>query len=301
MVHLPVMLNEVLDCCGDERVYIDATFGAGGHTKAILENFSNSHVIGLDRDPSVIPLAEGVKKIYGKRFQFFNKKFSEIESILSELKIESLDGVLFDVGVSSMQLDMVDRGFSFNKAGPLTMQMGHNDISAHDIVNSYSEEAIANILSKYGEEKSARKIARAICARREEKPIETTTQLADIISSVKPRRGKIHPATLTFQGLRVYVNDELNELEKALESAIKHLAVNGRVIVITFQGLEDIVTKGVFKRFLRKEKVNKYAVQDASVKIFQKMHGGVIKPSFEEQKMNNRSRSAKMRGIVRVV
>ena len=256
MGHLPVMLNEVLECFGygDEGVYIDATFGAGGHTKGILKNFSNSHVIGLDRDPSITPLAEDVKKIYGERFQFFNKKFSEMESILSELKTEGLDGVLFDVGVSSMQLDMVDRGFSFDKEGPLTMQMGHNDLSAHDIVNSYSEEAITNILSKYGEEKSARKIAKAICERREEKLIETTTQLADIISSVKPRRGKIHPATLTFQGLRVYVNDELNELEKALESAIKHLAVNGRVIVITFQGLEEYCDKSCLQEISSQRK-----------------------------------------------
>ena len=289
MGHFPVMLKEVMDYFSSHNggIYVDATFGGGGHTRTILNNLPDSHVIALDRDHSMTSTAKLFEEEYGERFKFFNRKFSEIEKALSELNVDTLDGALFDVGVSSMQLDNGNRGFSFNKEGPLTMQMGYNKISAYDVVNNYSEESIADILFKYGEEKSARRIAKAICESRIQEPIKTTVELAEIVSGVKRRTGKIHPATLTFQGLRVYVNDELGELEKGLESAIKNLAVNGKVIVITFQGLEDIVTKKVFKSFTLRNKTNKYVAQASEVKIFRKMHNGVIKPSFEEQKMEH--------------
>ncbi len=294
--HLPVMSGEVLELLSpqDSLTYIDATFGAGGHTRAILNASPRCKVIGLDRDHNVKNFADKVREDFPGRFEFINTRFSNIKSIIGSQKI---DGVLFDIGVSSMQIDDGERGFSFMKDGPLTMTMGENSISAYDVVNDYREEKIAEILLKYGDERAAYKIAKAICHNRKKTPIKTTLQLADIVREVVPKRGKIHPATLTFQALRVFVNEELKELETGLRDAIEGIAVGGKVVVITFQGLEDKIVKDIFKHYTHKTHTNKFKEKKENVRVFSNLSRGTLKASREEIRRNIRSRSAKIRGI----
>ena len=296
--HVSVLLNEVVEffSSNEQKTYLDATFGAGGHTRAILDANPLCKIIAVDRDENATNIAEDFYHEYGNRFTFFNIKFSEIEKIT-----EKIDGVLFDIGVSSMQIDDPQRGFSFLKDGPLTMTMGHNSISAYDIINNYSEEEIADILWKYGEERSSRKIASAVCEYRQNKNIETTVELAELIASLFKGRGKNHPATLTFQGLRVYVNDELNELEKGVEAAINKLPIGGIIAIITFQGLEDYVAKKTVKKFSTGKHVNKYTYYDEIDDIkLQNIGKKIIKPCYSEIKSNKRARSAKMRALTRI-
>ncbi len=297
--HLSVMQEEVLSLLNpqENKLYVDATFGAGGHTQAILNASSRSKVIGLDRDPSVITFAEKVTEGFGNRFQFINCKFSEISDILDS----QVDGFLFDIGVSSMQINKAERGFSFMRDGPLTMTMGRNKMSAYELVNRYREEHIAEIILKYGDERAAPKIAKAICHHRRSSPISSTLQLADIIKSVVPKRRKIHPATLTFQAIRVFINDELYELEVGLESALQKVAVGGRIVVITFQGLEDKIVKDIFKKYTYREHQNKFKKSESSQdRAFDNLVKGSLKPSRGEIRRNPRARSAKIRAVIRI-
>jgi 16S rRNA (cytosine1402-N4)-methyltransferase len=296
--HISVMASEVISLLKPQegKTYLDATFGAGGHTRGILNASESCKVIGLDRDITVMPFAEEIAVQFPNRFTFINGKFSEIGDIVNC----EIDGALFDIGVSSMQINEGERGFSFMKDGPLEMTMGRNNISAYHLVNKYREEDIAEIIFKYGEEKYGRKIAEAICSFRKKNPIETTLQLAKIVESVIPRRGKIHPATLTFQAIRVFVNDELTELKAGLQSIIEKITVNGAVVVITFQGLEDRIVKDIFKRYTHREHENKF--KKAAVlneKLFHNLVKGVLKPSRQEVRSNTRARSAKIRAIYR--
>ncbi len=294
--HLSVMSEEVLELLSpqDGLTYIDATFGAGGHTRAILTASQTCKVIGLDRDHNVKIFADKVRNDFPQRFEFINTKFSNIKSVIGSQRI---DGILFDIGVSSMQINEPERGFSFMKDGPLTMTMGENAISAYDVVNGYREEKIAEILLKYGDERAAYKIAKAICHNRKKTPIKTTLQLAEIVREIVPRRGKIHPATLTFQALRVFVNDELKELETGLRDAIEGIAEGGKIVVITFQGLEDKIVKDIFKNYTHKTHTNKFKDKKENIKVFENLSRGTLKASREEIRRNIRSRSAKIRGI----
>ncbi len=303
--HFPVMLREVIDILdpNNDGTYLDATFGSGAHTVAILDSVMHCHVIAIDRDESVESFVEHTKRIYGERFSFFNERFSKISMVLKNTNVAEIDGALFDVGVSSMQIDDPKRGFSFNNDGPLAMTMGKNEISAYNVINEYSENEIANILFEYGEEKESRRIAAAICMSRLHVPIATTLQLANIVSNAKRQHSKkIHPATLTFQALRVYVNDELSELRNGLMSAIQHLAIGGKVVVITFQGLEDIVVKATFKHFTARQKINKYRKPAVLLmsKLYKNMTCSAVRPSVDEKKQNPRSRSAKIRTLMRI-
>lgn len=293
------MMEEVLDnLLSEGETYVDATFGSGGHTRAILEASDRTKVIGIDRDPNVITFANAVKEDFRERFDFTQARFSEIKSVINS---QEVSGVFFDIGVSSTQIDDAERGFSFMRDGPLTMTMGKNDFSAYDVVNYYKEEDLANIILEYGEEKAAKKIAKAICSRRKISPITTTLELAEIVKSVVPKRGKIHPATLTFQAIRVFVNEELEELESGLKDAIDSIAVGGRVVVMTFQGLEDRIVKEVFKLQTKKLHTNKFKLQtDTNRKSFEWSIKSVLKPSRHEIRKNPRARSAKIRAIVRV-
>lgn len=296
--HLSVMSEEVLELLSpqDSLTYIDATFGAGGHTRAILTASPRCNVIALDRDHSVKVFADKMRDDFPGRFEFINTKFSNIKSIIGSQKI---DGVLFDIGVSSMQIDDPERGFSFMKDGPLTMTMGENSISAYDVVNKFREEKIAEILLKYGDERAAYKIAKVICHNRKKSPITTTLQLAEIVREVVPRRGKIHPATLTFQALRVFVNEELRELEIGLKDAIEGIAEGGKIVVITFQGLEDKIVKDIFKHYTHRTHTNKFKEKQENIRVFKNLSGGTVKPSRDEIRKNIRSRSAKIRAIYR--
>lgn len=296
--HIPVMLQEVLTALKPQKgeVYVDATFGNGGYTKAILEN-ADCKVIALDRDPTVKVRVNEFKNMYGDRFEFRAGQFGDF----ADLVPEKINGAVFDIGVSSMQLDEAERGFSFSKEGALDMRMSQDGISAKDIVNSYDEEALADLIYQYGEERKSRQIARRIAEYRQNKKIETTTELAEIIYSVIHKKfGEIDPATRTFQALRIAVNDELGELSRGLSGAANRLQKNGRLVVVDFHSLEDRIVKNFFKENGGKRiRVSKYApelVQDEH--LFAEV-SKVIMPTSEECEKNPRARSAKLRYAIR--
>lgn len=296
--HIPVMLQEVLAALNPQKgeVYVDATFGNGGYTRAILEA-ANCKVIALDRDPTVRIRANEIKNMYGERFEFRFGQFGDF----ADLVPEKINGAVFDIGVSSMQLDEAERGFSFSKEGALDMRMSQSGVSAKDIVNTYDEQALADLIYQYGEEKKSRQIAREIAEYRKHKEIETTTELAEIIYKVIHKKfGEIDPATRTFQALRIAVNDELGELSRGLTGAATRLQKNGRLAVVDFHSLEDRIVKTFFKENGgRRVRVSKYApelVQDEH--LFAEV-SKVIVPTAEECKRNPRARSAKLRFAVR--
>lgn len=296
--HIPVMLQEVLTALKPQKgeVYVDATFGNGGYTKAILEN-ADCKVIALDRDPTVKVRVNEFKNMYGDRFEFRAGQFGDF----ADLVPEKINGAVFDIGVSSMQLDEAERGFSFSKEGALDMRMSQDGISAKDIVNSYDEEALADLIYQYGEERKSRQIAKRIAEYRQNKKIETTTELAEIIYSVIHKKfGEIDPATRTFQALRIAVNDELGELSRGLSGAANRLQKNGRLVVVDFHSLEDRIVKNFFKENGGKRiRVSKYApelVQDEH--LFAEV-SKVIMPTSEECGKNPRARSAKLRYAIR--
>ena len=297
--HIPVMLSEVMNALNikDGGVYLDATFGFGGYTKAILEA-KNCKVIAVDRDPNVCSRVEEIKAQYQNRFEFKKGCFSNID----ELVTEPLDGVVFDIGVSSMQLDEAERGFSFSKEGKLDMRMSCDGQSAYDIVNTYSAEKIADILYRFGEERKSRQIAQKIAQKREIKPIETTTELADIVRSVVYKKfGDTDPATRTFQAIRIAVNDELFELEEGLKAAAKLLKEGGRLVVVDFHSLEDRIVKMFFKQnSAKKEHVSRYQSKAPTTdnKLFSYVSKAVL-PSFREIETNPRARSAKLRYAIK--
>ena len=294
--HFPVMLPEVLEALlpADGKVYVDATFGNGGYTEALLKA-ADCKVIALDRDPNVISRAQELKAKYGNRFEFRAGQFGSF----AELVNENIDGAVFDIGVSSMQLDNAERGFSFSKDAPLDMRMSCAGLSAADIVNNASEQELADIIYKYGEEKKSRQIAAKIVKTRALQPIETTKQLAELICTVIHKTpNAIHPATRTFQALRIAVNNELTELENGLKGATARLNPNGRLVVVTFHSLEDRIVKNFFKENSGPNvHVSKYAKElpepDENV-IFAQI-SKVISASEEEIELNARSRSAKLR------
>ena len=297
--HFPVMLQEVLACLKPQngKIYADATFGNGGYSEAILKA-ADCKVIALDRDPAVLPRAEEMKKIYGSRFDFRPGQFSDFSSLISE----DLDGAVFDIGVSSMQLDEAERGFSFNKDAALDMRMSQSGLSAADIVNNYDEAEIADILYKYGEERKSRQIARRIVEARKTAPITTTKQLAEIIYGVIHKKfNEIDPATRSFQALRIAVNNELEELEKGLKGAAQRLAPGGRLMVVTFHSLEDRIVKNFFNENSGKSKgVSRYMpeVKPLDDVLFAECSKAMA-PSAEECALNKRSRSAKLRYAVK--
>ena len=299
--HIPVMLNEVLQTLSprNNEVYVDATFGHGGYSEAIL-NKADCKVIAIDRDPSVQARADELKKIYGARFEFRAGAFGDIESIIHE----PVNGFVFDIGVSSMQLDDDFRGFSFSKEAPLDMRMSMNGVSAKDIVNSYSEEQLADLFYFYGEEKRSRQIAKKIVDYRVCKPIETTTELAQIIYQIMPKKfGQIDPATRTFQAIRIVVNDELNQLEQGLSAALARTKSEGRIVVVDFHSLEDRIVKSFFTENSNK-KVHVSRYKDATTenntegKPLAFISKAII-PTEEEYNINPRSRSAKLRYAIK--
>lgn len=300
--HIPVMLNEVLQALQpqDGATYVDATFGNGGYTEAILKS-ADCRVIAIDRDPFVIKRAEELKSLYGDRFTFISGTFSQIDTLISS----PVNGVVFDIGVSSMQLDNPERGFSFSKEAPLDMRMSQAGLSAKDIVNSMNEQDLADLVYKYGEERKSRQIAHAIVLYRNQKPIETTTELAQIIYSVLPRkREQIDPATRTFQAIRIAVNDELHQLQDGLEGALRITLPKGRIVVVDFHSLEDRIVKTFFadnadkKVHVSRYKNNNSSAEALSNKPFSFASKAII-PSEEECLVNPRARSAKLRYAIK--
>jgi len=246
--HIPVLLREVLDALAirEGGLYLDGTFGAGGYSQAILQT-PGTRVLAFDRDPDAIAAGQNLVENYNGRLMLAHARFSTCAEVAAERGLSDFDGITFDIGVSSMQLDEAARGFSFRFEGPLDMRMSKAGRSAAEIVNGASEEEIADILYHYGEERASRRIARAIVYDRETTPFTTTKQLADLIGRIILGRPQdIHPATRSFQGLRIAVNDELGELVKALAASEAILAEGGRLALVSFHSLEDRIVKQFF-------------------------------------------------------
>ena len=292
--HVPVLLRPLIDAINPVGgLWLDGTFGAGGYTRALLEAGAE-RVIAMDRDPLVFEMAKDWAPEYGARLQLVEGTFSRLDAVG-----EALDGVVLDLGVSSMQLDRAERGFSFQKDGPLDMRMGRTGVSAADLVNEAVEAELADILYHFGEERAARRIARAIVKARADAPIGGTLELAAIIESCLPRAkpGQSHPATRTFQALRIAVNEEYTELHQGLMAAERALKPGGLLAVVTFHSTEDRMVK----RFLQARsgglgRANRYAPEaEQMAPAFEIVTRKAIGPDATELEDNPRSRSAKLR------
>ncbi len=303
--HVPVMLNEVLEALQikENGIYIDLTLGGGGHFNAILSKLNKGSLIGIDKDEQAI---KDFKNSSSLKILLINDNYVNLSDILHRLKIEKVDGVLLDLGVSSHQLDDAQRGFSFNQEAKLDMRMDHEaKLSAYDVVNSYTRDELENIIRMYGEEKMAGRIARTISEKRELHTVETTRQLAAIIASSMPAKlkwQKIHPATRTFQAIRIAVNNELDNIKPAINDATRLLNSGGRVCIISFHSLEDRLVKkefGSLAGVCTCPKNIPYCIckKKAELKIITKK---ALMPSPKEIENNPRARSAKLRVAERV-
>lgn len=301
--HIPVLLSEVVSSLRMKvgGVYLDGTFGAGGYTRAILDADPTCKVIALDRDPDAIMAGFPLVQEAEGRLVLVESEFSALDEEALKAGFTALDGVVLDIGVSSMQLDEAGRGFSFRHDGPLDMRMAQAGTSAADIVNEADEARLADILYHFGEERKSRHIARAIVAARAEAPITTTKQLADIVAKViwaKP--GQIHPATRTFQALRIAVNDELGELVRALHAAERILKPGGVLSVVTFHSLEDRIVKQFFASRSGKTSGSRFQPQaETAAATFSTAGKWPVTASEDELAANPRARSAKLRAGVR--
>ena len=292
--HQPVLLQEVISSLNLKNgdVVLDATVGGGGHAREILKRIlPEGRLIGLDADPAALTASRDVLKEFQPRFELIHGNFRDLDIALSKEAAQGLDAVLFDVGVSSYQLDDESRGFSIKRDARLDMRMDPRlTISAYDIVNRLNEKELAGIIKEYGEERYYRKIARTIAEARSEKPIETTHELRDVIYRAigfRRSREKIDPATRTFQAIRIAVNDELKALEEGIKKAIERLVPGGRIVAISFHSLEDRIVKNIFRD---------YKVRGILAVITKKP----VRPSGEEVIMNLRSRSARLRVAERI-
>ena len=281
VTHIPVLFEEVLQnlVSVEDGQFVDATLGGGGHTYRLLEKYKQIRVIGIDADEVALTIAEEALREFKDRITLVRGNFKNVKEILQGIGVSSIDGILFDLGTSTYQI-MGKRGFSFNDDEALDMRMDiREELTAYDIVNSYRVDDLATILFEYGEEEKSRRIARAIVEARKKKPIETAKELADIVARAKWRRGRIHPATKTFQAIRIETNHELESLKKGIESAVEVLNPGGRIGVISFHSLED----RIMKEFFRNSPV---------LKILTKKP---LRPERKEILTNPRSRSAKLR------
>lgn len=296
--HKPVLLREAVDALApaDGGRYLDGTFGAGGHTRAILEE-ADCKVLGLDRDRSAITGGTDLVEDFEGRLVLAESRFSELDKAAQDLGFTPLSGVLFDLGVSSMQIDQAERGFSFRHDGPLDMRMGVNDVSAADIVNEWSEADLSRAISVLGEEKKARFVARAIVDARKEKPIRRTGELAGIVrASIHGKKGDIDPATRSFQALRMLVNEELQEVAAGLMAAERALKPGGRLAVISFHSLEDRLVKMFFASRGPAAAPSRHQPEtDALPATFKTLTKKPVVPSERETGENPRARSAKLR------
>ncbi len=305
--HRPVLLDEAIQALAikTEGIYVDGTFGRGGHSEQILQRLGpRGRLIALDQDPQAVEVAE--EKFAGDpRFEIVRCNFESLESVLAERDLlQKVDGVLLDIGVSSPQLDEASRGFSFIKSGPLDMRMNPQaGQSAAEWLASVEEYDLTTVLMKYGEEKFARRIAHAIVEEREKSPIEDTLHLAKIIEEATPVKDRHkHPATRSFQAIRIYINRELEVLETALKAALNVLAVNGRLAVISFHSLEDRIVKRYFRDVSRGPKLPKdIPIMAADIEQPFKQVGKAIKPGNQELAENPRARSSVLRVLERVL
>lgn len=299
--HYPVMLNEVLkiSSLSTNKKFIDCTFGGGGYSKEILK-ISDTNVQAIDRDKNVSNVAKELEKKFPHRFKFHQTKFSQLESISKE----NVDVIIFDLGLSSIQLDDLERGFSFKSKEKLNMTMGLNEISALDVINNLSEKNLKLIISILGEEKEAAQIAKNIVNYRNIKKITKTTDLVKIIEKSKKKNfsKKINPCTKTFQAIRIFVNKEITELINGVINATKKLRPGGKILVISFHSLEDRIIKYFFSKFSQNQsKPSRYLPENkvTNEPLFDEYRNKIVRPSKKEIEKNKRSRSAKLRFATR--
>ena len=306
-MHYSVMLKEVIDNLNlkDTGIYVDATLGYAGHTGEILKRVKRGFIFAFDQDINAINYSKEKLSQIGSNFLLIKSNFLYMKEELAKQNISLVDGIVFDLGVSSPQLDTKERGFSYHFDSRLDMRMDlDNPISAYEVVNNYSESDLFRIISTYGEEKHAKSIAKNIVKARNIKPIETTLELVDVIKKSMPYKDTInkHPAKKTFQAIRIEVNHELDILETSLKKALSLLNVGGRMVVITFHSLEDRIVKQVFKEVSSVDPVvaSLPVIPDAYQPDFKLVTDKVILPSKEELEENNRSHSSKLRVIERI-
>ncbi|PHQ69256.1 MAG: 16S rRNA (cytosine(1402)-N(4))-methyltransferase [Sneathiella sp.] len=302
--HVSVLLREVIDILSpkDGGIYVDGTFGAGGYSRAILEA-ADCTVYGIDRDPVAIAFGQKMAAEFDGRLVMLEGCYADMQELLADKGVSAVDGVALDIGVSSMQIDEADRGFSFMRDGPLDMRMSGAGRTAADVVNEESEAELAKIIFVYGEERRSRAIARVVVERRELSPFTSTVELAEAVASVVRPTGKgIHPATRTFQALRIVVNDELGQLVKGLAASERLLTPGGRLAVVSFHSLEDRRVKNFLSarsegraRPSRHLPVN----DEGPAPTFKHIKKGTIKAKADELEINRRSRSARLRGAIR--
>lgn len=306
-MHYSVLLEESISNLNikEDGIYVDATLGFAGHSSEILKRIQKGYLFAFDQDIDACQASNLKLSKVGNNFKIINDNFVNIKKRLEENDIYHVDGILYDLGVSSPQLDIASRGFSYHNDARLDMRMNQNSsLSAYEVVNNYSEKALTDIFYKYGEEKYAKKIASNIVKYRENKEIVTTLELVDIIKTSVPFKAmrESHPARKVFQAIRIEVNDELNVLKASLEDAIKLLNINGRICVITFHSLEDRIVKEIFNKYTKvnQELNNLPFIPEEYLPNYKLINTKVIIPSNKELTENNRSRSAKLRVIERV-
>ena len=306
--HVSVLQKEAIDGLNlkiDSKV-IDMTLGRGGDSSKILEIIKEGHLYACDYDQDALDYSSSILSKIGNNYSLYHSPYSKMIDLLKEEGVNKVDAILLDIGVSSPQFDNPERGFSYRFDGKLDMRMDlSSSFTAYDIVNTYSEKELRDLIFKYGEDRSAPLIAKAIVKRREEKPIETTLDLVDVIKSALPSfilNKKGHPAKQTFQALRYEVNGEIKELEIGLKKGIEFLSSKGRLAIITFNSLEDRIAKNIFKEYTQKEEVNKFLPVDNSLKPieYRLITRKPIEPSSKELEDNPRSHSAKLRIIERI-
>lgn len=303
--HLPVLAAETVELLAPGRggLFVDATVGLGGHAEALLERAPAARLLGLDRDAEALARAARRLSVFGDRMSFEQANFHHLEQVLSRLGIRSVSGVLADLGVSSLQLDTAERGFSFRFDGPLDMRMGLAERTAADVVNQSSEGELEKILRDYGEERQARRIARAVVRERAREPFRTTRQLKQVVDEAKGgsgREGRIDAATRVFQALRIEVNEELAGLEGFIEQAVKLMESDGRLVVISYHSLEDRIVKNTLRDLARGDIDEVTGRPRAESQLIEVLTKKPVRPSEEEVAFNPRSRSARLRAARRL-
>jgi 16S rRNA (cytosine1402-N4)-methyltransferase len=301
MTHKPVLLDQAISYLDlKEGIYVDCTFGGGSYSRAILEALPNTKIIAIDQDPSTKPNADKLSQEFGQRFTFVQDNFASVHKILQPLGL--VDGIVWDLGVSSMQLDNAERGFSFMKDAILDMRMSMQGLTAADFLNTAKEKEIADVIYYNGDETHSRKIAKKIIETRDITPITTTKQLAEIVRLiVKKHNYKIDPATKTFQAIRIFVNDELKTLEKSLHNVDELLKQNGRLVLVSFHSLEDKIIKDYFKAHsAKKVATSKYHIKAPLQGTYEILTHKPILPSELEIEQNPRARSAKLRAVQKI-
>jgi len=304
--HEPVLVDEVVGYLDPARggVFVDCTVGLGGHSAAILEAGPTATLIGVDRDSEALAVAAERLAVFGDRVRLVRGRFSDLGRLLGELEVVTVAGILADFGVSSLQIDKAERGFSFRQEARLDMRMGENDTTAAEIINGASEAELAEIFRKYGEERQARRIARAVVRKRREEPFETTQQLRRVVVGAQSRRPgpppRIDPATRVFQALRIAVNQELDEVEELVRQTARLLEEDGRLVMISYHSLEDRLVKNAFRDQARGEVDQITGRPRSETRLLEVLTKKPIRASAQEVATNRRARSARLRAARRI-